>query len=639
MVLIDEQSSCSDVIVLTSKSDSITFDKWDERYEFVPTSGNGRLASVRIDGLRIPRLPSQLDFNCMELLSRASIALLLICFGLAAATDELFANDSLTPSVEEAILEGVQFENEDRWQEAISLYEKQLRAFPENPNIFRRLQISRIHFDVSRRYKDPRFISQIEQIAPVVALNLYSEILTKLEYNYVEAVSLSQLIRNGTAFLEVALTEEDFRKAHLENADAEAVEEFRMNIHKEVLAQPINTHADARQMVATVAHLAEQKIGLSPTATIHEYVAGAIGLLDPYSYFMTAGELGDVMSQIEGNLIGIGVELWAEGEELRIIEAFEGGPAFQAGLTKGDEILSIDGILVSEIGAKKAADLLRGPTDSRVTMFVRDMQRQERHLQVVRRRVDVPSLLGVDMVDRVQGVGYLRISNFQKTTPSEFDRALQQLHAQGMRSLIIDLRRNPGGLLDAAVEIADRFISRGGIVSTRGRNSTENRNYQATYSGTMEIPLVVLIDKDSASASELFAAAIHDHDRGTIIGENSYGKGSVQGIYHTDTVPGGVRITVSKFFSPKGNAISVQGVRPDFAIDNIDDAFRAPPKSNEEKFVSTGVGKPNPPHTLRDRLMRSAKPPIGGDGESLADFNSQSQDLVLRKAIEIASRS
>jgi C-terminal processing protease CtpA/Prc len=136
------------------------------------------------------------------------------------------------------------------------------------------------------------------------------------------------------------------------------------------------------------------------------------------------------------------------------------------------------------------------------------------------------------------------------------------LSARGMKSLVIDLRRNPGGLLESAVELADNFLVRGGIVSTRGRNTAENRNYTAHAAGTWDIPLVVLIDGDSASASEIFAGAIRDHDRGYIVGQISYGKGSVQGVFPSDRGIGGLRLTVSRFYSPSGTAISQRGITP-----------------------------------------------------------------------------
>ncbi len=152
-------------------------------------------------------------------------------------------------------------------------------------------------------------------------------------------------------------------------------------------------------------------------------------------------------------------------------------------------------------------------------------------MTVQRRRVEVPCVENVHFVDVENRVGYFRLTNFQKTTTRDVEQALWKLHREGMRSLIIDVRGNPGGLLSAAVEVADRFLGRGRIVTTRGRNVRENFDYMAHRANTWNVPLAVLIDRDSASASEIFAGAIADSNRGVIVGETSYGKGSVQGIF------------------------------------------------------------------------------------------------------------
>jgi carboxyl-terminal processing protease len=163
-------------------------------------------------------------------------------------------------------------------------------------------------------------------------------------------------------------------------------------------------------------------------------------------------------------------------------------------------------------------------------------------------------------------VAYLKLASFQKSTARDIDQALWQLHRQGMRSLIIDLRGNPGGLLTAAVEAADRFLSEGPIVATRGRNAQEDYDYRAHAVGTWQIPLVVLIDQDSASASEIFAAAISDQQRGTLIGQRSYGKGSVQGIFPLQSARAGVRLTTARFYSPSGKPISRSGIAPHLSV-------------------------------------------------------------------------
>ena len=214
----------------------------------------------------------------------------------------------------------------------------------------------------------------------------------------------------------------------------------------------------------------------------------------------------------------------------------------------------------------------------------------------------MPSLEDVKILDPATGVAYVKIPAFQKTTAADLENALWDLHKQGMRSLIIDLRGNPGGLLTASVEVADKFIADGGIVSTRGRSEPENFSYRAHRPGTWRVPLVVLIDGDSASASEIFAGAIKDSGRGKIVGVRSYGKGSVQGIFPLGKSGAGARLTTAKFYSPLGHPISNVGVTPDVDVrtagNNYLVAFRGaegaptatPATSDKDRTLQIAIG-------------------------------------------------
>ena len=262
--------------------------------------------------------------------------------------------------------------------------------------------------------------------------------------------------------------------------------------------------------------------------------------------------------------------------------------------------MQVGSVRCADVGAERAADLLRGPEKSHVRLLVRREDGSEFDVVVARRRVEVPSIEGVKMLDPSSHVAYLKISSFQKTTAPELDAALWKLHRAGMQSLIIDLRGNPGGWLDASVAVADRFISEGGIVSTRGKNGIENQNYSATRSGTWQVPLVVLIDDESASASEILAGAIRDNRRGILVGNTTYGKGSVQGLFHTESLGSGIRLTVSKFYSPSGRAISEQGVQPNVVVDGYDDRIRFVAKP------ALGETSAGPTATIADRALSIA---------------------------------
>jgi carboxyl-terminal processing protease len=537
---------------------------------------------------------------------------------------------SLQP--EEVLRVGKTLEQQRRWQEAIQHYEKSLKLLPLNKQITERMQISRVHLDVTRRYADRSFIESVERSTPAQSIEVYQDVVSKLETYYVDSIDYYKLALYGTAFLEVALTEREFIQKHLSKTPAASIENFRRNVHRLVFGKKVGNANELKNLALLVASEAQEQIGLMPTATLFEFISGSVGLLDPYSSILTPGEYREIMSQIEGNLIGLGVELWAEGNELRIVDVFKGSPAAQAGLLPGHYILEVDGQTIVSIGAKRAADMLRGPENSSVKLVISSGGDQSVAIDVVRRRVEIPSVSSAEM--RNGQIGYIRITNFQKTTVNEVSRALFDLSSQGMKSLVIDLRRNPGGLLESAVELADYFIVRGGIVSTRGRNTSENRNYTAHAAGTWDMPLVVLIDAESASASEIFAGAIRDHDRGYIVGQISYGKGSVQGVFPSERGIGGLRLTVSRFYSPSGTAISQRGITPHVMVPEEPDttpttlvALKPP----VESVPSQGT----PGSTETGANLTAQRPVLQPASEPAA---AGKPDRVLEKGLEIAGQ-
>ncbi|WP_436715239.1 S41 family peptidase [Roseiconus lacunae] len=463
---------------------------------------------------------------------------------------------------------GASLEVKRQWNEAIRHYEKAFRDFPNSRQVYQRLIICRLHADVNRRYRDRSFVGSVHHMTAAQALDLYSEILANLETHYVEHVDWSRIFLHGTAALEIALTEQRYLDDVLPNADLEKVHQFQQSVHRRISTRPTNGRHDLRAAVAAVAELARTEIGLSPTAVVLEYVSGAVSTLDPYTRLLSGDQLDDMFSNIEGNFVGLGVELRPSTDALEILSVIPNGPAEEAGLKAGDRIVRVEQADTRTGKPEIAADLLRGPENTFVSITIASADGHERDLRVARRRVEVPCVENVHLCDPVNGVGYLRLTNFQKTTPRDVEQAIWTLQQQGMRSLVMDLRGNPGGLLSAAVDIADRFLSQGRIVTTRGRNSRENFDYVAHRSKTLSFPLAVLIDGDSASASEIFAGAVSDSGRGVIVGQRSYGKGSVQGIFRMQSAKFGLCLTTAKFYSPSGTAISQRGVYPDVIVDS-----------------------------------------------------------------------
>lgn len=465
-------------------------------------------------------------------------------------------------SEEGLLVQGKELEELGQWSDAVRHYEKATRAYPTHSALYQRLIISRLRVDVRRRMSDSSYLASVRQISLPQALDLYSEVLANLQTHYVDDVDWSRVMVFGTAALEVAMTEDAFLDRMLPGTDPAKIEAFHNSIHQRLAGRSTATRFDLRSTVSHAAQTASQELDVSATAVVLEFLSGTISTLDTYTRLLSPDQLDDMFSNIEGNFVGLGVELKPDGDVLSIESVIPGGPAKESGIRAGELIIGVDGIMGSDAGANRIADLLRGPENSTVRVTIENRNGDIRELVVPRRRVDVPSVENDHFVDVNSGVAYLRITNFQKSTSSDVEQKLIDLHRQGMKSLVIDLRGNPGGLLSAAVELADRFLADGRIVTTRGRNVRENFDYAAHRQNTWNIPLAVLIDGDSASASEIFAGAIADNGRGMIVGQTSYGKGSVQGIFRMQTAKFGLCMTTAKFFSPSGRAISRNGVEP-----------------------------------------------------------------------------
>ncbi|MDP6446397.1 MAG: S41 family peptidase [Pirellulaceae bacterium] len=468
-------------------------------------------------------------------------------------------------SVEEVLSKGRQLEQKERWSEALSHYEKATRDYPNEQSLTDRLSAVRRRFNVTRRYADRSYLAVVRR-GERESTDIYSEILRKIHTHYVDEPRWRAITARGVMQLETALQSTEFHRVHMERVKSDAISSFQRSLKSRLSMLPIRDRHEALDAAVMAGRLAEKQLGVPPQAVILEFACGAVDTLDAYSAFLTKDQLDDSLSQIEGNFVGLGIELKAEGNSLLIVNVITGGPAHEAGMRRGDRIVEVDRKTMDDVTTDEAAEMLRGVEGSTVDVVIVKQDQSSQQVRMMRRRVDVPSIEEVQLIDRDAGVGYFKLTSFQKNTRNDLDRALWQLHRQGMRSLIVDVRNNPGGLLPAAIEVADRFISRGIIVSTRGRSPNEDFDYHANGAGTWRVPLLVLVDGDSASASEIFAGAIRDHDRGDVVGQRTYGKGSVQGIFPLSYSRAGVRLTTAKFYSPAGHAISDRGVVPNVDV-------------------------------------------------------------------------
>jgi len=461
---------------------------------------------------------------------------------------------------------GQELEVQRRWGEALAHYEEGLRQFPDENVLEKRFELARLHYDLGRRYADRSFAEHVSRMPAEKALELYLQVLLKIETHYVEQPAWKDLVERGTSDLETALGERVFLERNLPNSKPAAVEAFRRELRQTLAERSVANRMQARDSAVVAANLAQQRLGLSPTVVILEYLCGATNSLDPYSAYLTPDQLGEVYSQIDGSFVGLGVELKAQGGALVIVRVIGGSPAEQGGVRGGDRIMAVDGRPTSQYTTDQAANLLQGPEGSICSLVLAAPGEADRQISIRRQRIEVASVDQVHIIDANQGIAYLRLTCFQKTTRRDLEAALWKLHREGMQRLIIDLRGNPGGLLISSVDIADLFLDQGVIVSTHGRIAQEDATYTAHREGTWHMPLTVIIDQESASAAEIFSGAIHDHQRGTIVGVRSFGKGSVQGIFQLDGSDSGLRLTTAKFYSPKGKPYSRVGVEPDFVV-------------------------------------------------------------------------
>jgi carboxyl-terminal processing protease len=472
----------------------------------------------------------------------------------------------IAAEVQEVLARGQVLESERKWGEALGVYEDALRDHPELAALQHRVTVARMHLDLARRYTDVSFVQSVGQMSERQALDVYAEVLQKIDTNYVHQPKWRELVDRGALQIEVALTEPAFIDSRLAKVPAERREAFVREFRPALAQYRANDRNEARNLAAWGARFASQRLGIPPQVFVMEFVCGAANGLDRYSTFLTSAQLDDLFSQIEGNFVGLGIELKGEEDALSVVNVITGSPAQKGGLKAGDRILSVDGRTVKVLTSDRAADLLKGPEGSTVQLDVAGADVETRRVVLTRQRVELPSVEDAKIIDPEYGVAYLRLPTFQKSTSADLNKTLWDLYNQGMKSLIIDVRGNPGGLLDSSVEVADKFVAEGKIVSTRGRNPREDSDRVANRYDTWRVPLVVLIDHNSASASEIFAGAIHDSRRGVVVGERSYGKGSVQGIFPLSAAKAGLRLTTAKFYSPSGQPIANAGVNPNVTV-------------------------------------------------------------------------
>ena len=302
-------------------------------------------------------------------------------------------------------------------------------------------------------------------------------------------------------------------------------------------------------------------------------INGLLQSLDPYSAYMSPEIFNEMQTETSGEFGGLGIEVSMESGVVKVISPIDDTPASKAGIKAGDYIVKINNVQVQGKSLSEAVDLMRGPVGSGIELTIRRIgERKALIFNVVREIIQIRSVKA-DILKK--SIGYIRLTSFNENSGKQIEREIKKLEKnKDVKSYILDLRNNPGGLLSQAIKISDFFLDNGEIVSTKSRKPSENRKWFAKKGDlTNGKVLIVLINYGSASASEIVAGALKDHKRAILLGENSYGKGSVQSIIPLKN-DGAIRLTVAKYYLPSGKSISEVGVSPDIEIDEENDDFR-----------------------------------------------------------------
>ena len=298
--------------------------------------------------------------------------------------------------------------------------------------------------------------------------------------------------------------------------------------------------------------------------TMDAAINGVLQSLDPYSSYMSPEVFNDMQTETSGEFGGLGIEVGMESGVVKVISPIDNTPASKAGVKAGDYIVKIDGIQVQGKSLTEAVEIMRGPVGSKIEITVRRRGVKKALIFNIKREIIEIQSVKSKIIDKK--IGYIRLTQFNENSSSQIKEKIIQLKKKQIKGYIFDLRNNPGGLLSQAIKISDFFLDHGEIVSTKSRSELENRKWFAKKGDLIEgKPLIIITNYGSASASEIVAGALKDHKRAIILGERSYGKGSVQSIIPLKN-KGAIRLTISKYYLPSGKSISKVGVTPDIEV-------------------------------------------------------------------------
>jgi carboxyl-terminal processing protease len=482
-------------------------------------------------------------------------------------------------------------EKHHHWGEACCLYEDLLHYRRDDARLRQAYQRCLRRYRIVQRHQDKLYRTALERLTPAQALDLYVHVLETIDRVYTDRQKSSPaaLFAQGLEELRFAFQEPIFTRAYFRDVSPEELDALQKRL-ADWRQRKISNRSEAREQVAAIGRTAQQICsGARPnllTVITLEFLSGACNALDEYTFFLTPGHYREVQAALHGRLVSIGVDLEMIDEQLEIRRVYPGGPADKAFLKPHDRIVRIDGQSTRALTVEKAAELLRGKAGTLVRLEIIPFDSRDAEailVEVKRAPVTMPSVEHEMLKEPFEfelesgmkvvfPIGKLTIHYFQESTLQEVKDALAALQSFGMKVLILDLRHNPGGLFKSAIEVAELFLPEGIIVVSQTHAIKDRKlsgTIRADHPDALLMPMVVLIDGETASAAEVLAGALKDNGRAKLVGQVTYGKGTLQCVLPLDKpyfehMPAGIRITVAKLLSPHWQPYSGRGVEPDF---------------------------------------------------------------------------